>query len=67
MQTELHDEKHPPDIKDGGKIGIPLEEFTGKAWRGLCEGKADVPVETSEPPYQEGVGRWRGRRTSRRW
>jgi short-subunit dehydrogenase involved in D-alanine esterification of teichoic acids len=54
VQTELHDEEHQPDIKDGGKIGIPIDEFTRDAWRGLCEGKTDVPVGTSEPPYQEG-------------
>jgi short-subunit dehydrogenase involved in D-alanine esterification of teichoic acids len=54
VQTELHDAKHQPDIKDGGKIGMPLEEFTDKAWMGLCEGKTDIPVGQSEGPYQEG-------------
>ena len=30
VQTELHDEKHQPDIKNGGQIGMPLEEFVQK-------------------------------------
>jgi short-subunit dehydrogenase involved in D-alanine esterification of teichoic acids len=27
VQTELHDEKHQPDIQNGGSIGMPLDEF----------------------------------------
>jgi short-subunit dehydrogenase involved in D-alanine esterification of teichoic acids len=44
VQTELHDSKHQPDIKDGGNIGMPLEEFTNEAWAGLTEGKEQIPV-----------------------
>ncbi|KAH8687199.1 hypothetical protein BGZ60DRAFT_347340, partial [Tricladium varicosporioides] len=44
VQTELHHEKHQPDMKGMGPIGMPLDEFTEEAWRGLCEGKTDVPV-----------------------
>lgn len=44
VQTELHDEKHQPDIKDGRNIGMPLEEFTDAAWAGLTEGKEQIPV-----------------------
>lgn len=44
VQTELHDEKHQPDIKDGGNIGMPLEEFTNAAWAGLTEGKEQIAV-----------------------
>ncbi|EAT86434.1 hypothetical protein HBI56_101380 [Parastagonospora nodorum] len=44
VQTELHDEKHQPDIKDGRNIGMPLEEFTNEAWAGLTEGKEQIPV-----------------------
>lgn len=54
LQTELHDANHQPDIKNEGKIGMLLKEFTEKAWSGLCEGKTDVPVGTSEPPYESG-------------
>lgn len=28
VQTELHDDKHQPDIKNGGAIGMALDEFT---------------------------------------
>lgn len=28
VQTELHDEKHQPDIKNGRQVGMPLDEFT---------------------------------------
>lgn len=28
VQTELHDEKHQPDIKNGSQIGMPLKDFT---------------------------------------
>jgi short-subunit dehydrogenase involved in D-alanine esterification of teichoic acids len=44
VQTELHDAKHQPDIKDGGSIGMPLAEFTEECWAGLLEGKEAVPV-----------------------
>lgn len=32
VQTELHDEKHQPDIKDGGSIGMPLQEYINATW-----------------------------------
>jgi short-subunit dehydrogenase involved in D-alanine esterification of teichoic acids len=32
VQTELHDAKHQPDIKDGGSIGMPLAQFTDEVW-----------------------------------
>ena len=44
VQTELHDAKHQPDITDGGNIGMPLSEFTDEAWKGLVEGKEQIPV-----------------------
>lgn len=34
VQTELHDAKHQPDIKDGGNYGMPLAEFVDEAWKG---------------------------------
>lgn len=30
VQTELHDEKHQPDIKNGHLLGMPLDEFTNE-------------------------------------
>ncbi|KAL3422786.1 hypothetical protein PVAG01_04533 [Phlyctema vagabunda] len=44
VQTELHDEDKQPDIKNGRSFGMPLDEFTDHAWKGLCEGKSDIPV-----------------------
>ncbi|KAJ6262264.1 hypothetical protein Dda_3070 [Drechslerella dactyloides] len=38
VQTELHDEVHQPDIKDGGKLGMPIDEFTEETWNALIEG-----------------------------
>lgn len=44
VQTELHDAKHQPDIKDGGSIGIPLEDFTNETWDKLVNGDEQIPV-----------------------
>ena len=32
VQTELHDEKHQPDMKNGRQLGMPLDEFIEKTW-----------------------------------
>jgi len=48
VQTELHDEKHQPDIENGGQIGMPLKEFTEKAYAGLAAGREQVPVGMAE-------------------
>ncbi|KAJ8059522.1 hypothetical protein OCU04_011180 [Sclerotinia nivalis] len=47
VQTELHDENHQPDIKNGRNIGMPLDEFTEEAWKGLERGDEDIPVGTT--------------------
>jgi len=52
VQTELHDEKHQPDIKNGGSIGMPLAQFTEEMWQGLEAGKEDVPVGTSVAQFE---------------
>jgi short-subunit dehydrogenase involved in D-alanine esterification of teichoic acids len=44
VQTELHDAKHQPDIKDGGKIGMPLKDFIEDAWHSLDLGMEAIPV-----------------------
>ncbi|KAL6712292.1 hypothetical protein ACN47E_000169 [Coniothyrium glycines] len=44
VQTELHDAKHQPDIKDGGNIGIPLEDFTHETWDKLINGDEQISV-----------------------
>jgi len=62
VQTELHDAKHQPDIKDGKNIGMTMDEFMGEAWQGLCEGKEDVPVGTSKRSYGEKGDGWEVKR-----
>ncbi|KAL8734081.1 MAG: hypothetical protein Q9181_003326 [Wetmoreana brouardii] len=44
VQTELHDEKHQPDIKNGRQIGMPLDRFIDEAYTGLAAGKEEVVV-----------------------
>ncbi|KIW17486.1 hypothetical protein PV08_04680 [Exophiala spinifera] len=51
VQTELHDEKHQPDIKDGRQIGMPLDEFMDEAYSGLVRGQTQVPVGTSKRAF----------------
>ncbi|OCL05652.1 short-chain dehydrogenase/oxidoreductase [Glonium stellatum] len=48
VQTELHDEKHQPDLKDGGKLGMPLDDFTEESWAGLVNGNDQIPVGIAE-------------------
>jgi hypothetical protein len=31
-------------VKNGGSIGMPLEEFTEECWEGLVAGKEEIPV-----------------------
>lgn len=58
VQTELHDAKHQPDIVGGAKIGMPLDDFMEKAWKGLCEGKEQIPVGMAEKSFNL----WEGKR-----
>jgi len=44
VQTELHDEKHQPDFKNGRSFGMPLDQFTNEAYEGLVAGEKDVPI-----------------------
>lgn len=44
VQTELHDTKHQPDLKDGHKIGMPLKDFTDETFAGLAAGKDQIAV-----------------------
>jgi len=44
VQTELHDAKHQPDIKDGQNLGMPLKEFTEETWTRLIQGDEQIPV-----------------------
>ena len=51
VQTELHDEKHQPDIKDGGKIGMPLNDFIEESWAGLVNGDDQIAVGMAETAF----------------
>ncbi|PWY86763.1 putative short-chain dehydrogenase/oxidoreductase [Aspergillus heteromorphus CBS 117.55] len=44
VQTELHDAKHQPDLKDGHLIGMPLQEFVDEVWERLQGGEDQIPV-----------------------
>lgn len=44
VQTELHDAKHQPDLKDGHLIGMPLREFVDEVWDRLAQGEDQIPV-----------------------
>lgn len=51
VQTELHDAKHQPDIKNGGAIGMPLKDFVDETWAGLEAGKDQIAVGTSSRAF----------------
>ncbi|MCJ1225914.1 hypothetical protein MMC12_002563 [Toensbergia leucococca] len=44
VQTELHDEKHQPDLQNGHQIGMPLDQFIAEAYEGLAGGNEEVLV-----------------------
>ncbi|KAF2676091.1 short-chain dehydrogenase/ reductase-like protein [Lentithecium fluviatile CBS 122367] len=53
VQTELHDEKHQPDIKNGRQMGMPLDEFTEKSWAKLVQGEEQIPVGFVEQIFEK--------------
>lgn len=57
VQTELHDAKHQPDLKDGHLIGMPLAEFTEETWTALVEGKDQIAVGSAKEIYDAFEGR----------
>lgn len=48
VQTELHDPKHQPDLKDGHLIGMPLQEFIDEVWTRLSKGEEQIPVGSAQ-------------------
>lgn len=52
VQTELHDAKHQPDLKDGHLIGMPLQEFIDEVWRQLCCGEEQVAVGSAREIFE---------------
>ncbi|KAI1052594.1 hypothetical protein LB507_009861 [Fusarium sp. FIESC RH6] len=53
VQTELHDEKHQPDLVNGGQIGMPLGEFVDKMYEGLERGDEQFAVGSGEALFKE--------------
>lgn len=53
VQTELHDEKHQPDIKNGRQMGMPLGEFTEDSWAKLVKGDEQIPVGFVEGAFEK--------------
>jgi len=48
VKTELHDYEG----KDGGAVGMDLDEFIEVVWKGLEKGKDDVAVGMAEKVYE---------------
>ncbi|KAF2435647.1 short-chain dehydrogenase/ reductase-like protein [Tothia fuscella] len=44
VQTELHDAKHQPELKDAGPIGMPLDEYIDETWKGMDNGDVQIVV-----------------------
>lgn len=44
VQTELHDEKHQPDMVNGGDIGMPLPQYIDAMYAGLQKGDDQFAV-----------------------
>ncbi|CAF3478955.1 unnamed protein product [Fusarium graminearum] len=53
VQTELHDEKHQPDLVNGGQIGMPLGEFVDRMYEGLEKGDDQFAIGPGEPLLAE--------------
>ncbi|KAI9929537.1 hypothetical protein AWENTII_009278 [Aspergillus wentii] len=52
VQTELHDTKHQPDLKDGHLIGMPLNEFVDETWNRLLRGEDQIPVGSAKDIFE---------------
>ncbi|KEF52594.1 uncharacterized protein A1O9_11437 [Exophiala aquamarina CBS 119918] len=52
VQTELHDERHQPDLKNGRSMGMPLDEFTDEAFTGLANGDENVVIGMSQMAWE---------------
>lgn len=52
VQTELHDAKHQPDLKDGHLVGMPLDEFIDEVWRRLGQGEDQIAVGSARDIFE---------------
>lgn len=48
VQTELHDEKHQPDLKNGGQIGMPLDAYIEAMFLQLTTGQEQFAIGPAE-------------------
>lgn len=61
VQTELHDTRHQPDLKDGGSIGMPLDAFVDQTYAELEGGKDQFAIGHG----QDLITGWEAERTKR--
>jgi short-subunit dehydrogenase involved in D-alanine esterification of teichoic acids len=54
VQTELHDEKHQPDLVNGGEIGMPLDAYIEAMYEGLLKGDEQFAIGPGEPLLKDG-------------
>ncbi|EMT74697.1 hypothetical protein NOF04DRAFT_17907 [Fusarium oxysporum II5] len=54
VQTELHDERHQPDLVHGMEIGMPLAEFIEQMYDGLAKGSDQFAIGLGEDLFKEG-------------
>lgn len=54
VQTELHDQKHQPDLVNGKDIGMPLDEFVDQMYDGLAKGSDQFAIGLGEELFKEG-------------
>lgn len=52
VQTELHDTKHQPDLKNGHLIGMPLNEFADETWSNLVKGEEQIAVGSAKEIFE---------------
>ena len=57
VQTELHDTKHQPDLKNGHLIGMPLDQFIEETWDKLVQGDEQVPVGSAKEMFDSFGGK----------
>ncbi|KXH59675.1 hypothetical protein CSAL01_04755 [Colletotrichum salicis] len=51
VQTELHDTKNQPDLKNGHAIGMPVDEFANEVYQRWVNEEDQIPVGTAKPMF----------------
>jgi short-subunit dehydrogenase involved in D-alanine esterification of teichoic acids len=54
VQTELHDEKHQPDMQNGGEIGMPLVQFLEAMYAELQKGDEQFAIGPAQEWLEKG-------------